>query len=710
MNSDYANNVFYSQPPQPLQQQVEQPQFISPAQLFQQPPAPSPLSHPSQYTSHGRTTSNSGAYNTNNMAPSISANTQPDTAMLLVALAEEYFQAAHEHAPAAALSMTVADVEAYGGLIATGLGCLDTALKHVKLQPRMEANIRLRYAGVLFEETENSMEAETALGKGIALCERNHYYDLKYAMQFLLAQFMAKKNPKASMKALDGHISDAQTYHHYSWVYVFRFLRASHALESGSPTDHHVAVQNLRAVATLASQQNDNAIYLTASLMEALAFLKMPGPDSLQHVQTALAQARSYQHDESCKIPQLVALIHILDLSCAIMKGNSMEMLTKLKEMQMMMDKALQDSSWGTASDVLAIPINRTPKSSHTVSQDTRMILGIGNDGGDNLLMTFLSKKDAYSIAYLLCGMVLLYKNSIERKGLKYLQAGLDSLEGDARSNRSSSGLLPDLVSKRQWRGEISCYFRIYMASCCAGISDWTETKRHLDALKTNLRQFEISLTGPLGHLALYFDGVYHQGIGDLDTALKIFGDTKFNLSTTKSTTLTPANQLERDLSILAALSTLWMLQAKEPKNLDQNAAMKEALEPICANHANMDIRTAFHLIAATVQTDPPIQLIDIKGRLKVALAYANTTTNVQLLCICLSIMCNRFFRGVVGPQAEKSAKAASVQATRTGNALWMSVTDGMLARCYEVQGKLQDAQATLATAQTHAERALPGL
>ncbi len=172
MNSDYANNVFYSQPPQPPQQQVEQPQFISPAQLFQQPLAPSPLSHPSQYTSHGRTTSNSGAYNTNNMAPSISVNTQPDTAMLLVALAEEYFQAAHEHAPAAALSMTVADVEAYGGLIATGLGCLDTALKHVKLQPRMEANIRLRYAAVLFEETENSMEAETALGKGIALCER----------------------------------------------------------------------------------------------------------------------------------------------------------------------------------------------------------------------------------------------------------------------------------------------------------------------------------------------------------------------------------------------------------------------------------------------------------------------------------------------------------------------------------------------------------
>jgi hypothetical protein len=92
--------------------------------------------------------------------------------MLLVSLAEEYFQAAHELAPTAALSRTVTDVDTYEQLIATGLGCLDTALKNVRLPPRLEANIRLRYAGVLFEETENSMEAETALSKGIALCDR----------------------------------------------------------------------------------------------------------------------------------------------------------------------------------------------------------------------------------------------------------------------------------------------------------------------------------------------------------------------------------------------------------------------------------------------------------------------------------------------------------------------------------------------------------
>lgn len=104
---------------------------------------------------------------------------------MLVALAEEYFEAAYTIAPAVSHSMSPADVASYEKLIATGLGCLDTALKQVKLAPRMEANIRLRYAGVLLEETENAMEAETCLSKGISLCERVHIYREKSTISLL---------------------------------------------------------------------------------------------------------------------------------------------------------------------------------------------------------------------------------------------------------------------------------------------------------------------------------------------------------------------------------------------------------------------------------------------------------------------------------------------------------------------------------------------
>lgn len=153
------------------QSQQTQPRFISPAQLFQQPAQAQPMPQymsPQQIFQPRDPAPNTSA----RMAPVRTTTVEIDRPSLLMSLAEEFFDAAHGLASSVALSMTKANVEAYEKLIATGLGCLDTALKNVKLSPRVEANIRLRYAGVLYEETENFMEAETALSRGIALCER----------------------------------------------------------------------------------------------------------------------------------------------------------------------------------------------------------------------------------------------------------------------------------------------------------------------------------------------------------------------------------------------------------------------------------------------------------------------------------------------------------------------------------------------------------
>lgn len=106
------------------------------------------------------------------MAPKQAPVVEVDKAQLLVSLAEEYFASAHELAPTIVLSSSESNIEQYDELITTGLGCLAAALKKLKLSPRVEAKIRLRYAGVLFEETENYMEAETTLSHGISLCDR----------------------------------------------------------------------------------------------------------------------------------------------------------------------------------------------------------------------------------------------------------------------------------------------------------------------------------------------------------------------------------------------------------------------------------------------------------------------------------------------------------------------------------------------------------
>jgi hypothetical protein len=174
MTPGHFNNGYYSQAP--VQPQYQQPQYISPAELLQQQPPPQ--SRPSQQyqrtpqTSSGTRKLSTPTKDTSRVAPAAPVNAQLEMDRLLISLAEEYFEAAHKLAPAVSQSMTAADVDTYSQLIATGLGCLDAALKHVQLGPRVEANIRLRYAAVLYEETENAMEAETTLSRGIALCQR----------------------------------------------------------------------------------------------------------------------------------------------------------------------------------------------------------------------------------------------------------------------------------------------------------------------------------------------------------------------------------------------------------------------------------------------------------------------------------------------------------------------------------------------------------
>lgn len=95
-----------------------------------------------------------------------------ETLPLLLAVAEDCFAKANAAAPSASWAMVKNEVVEHHRLVATGLGCLEVAMKHNKLTPRLEARLCLRYAGILVDETTNIMEAETALTRGIAVCEK----------------------------------------------------------------------------------------------------------------------------------------------------------------------------------------------------------------------------------------------------------------------------------------------------------------------------------------------------------------------------------------------------------------------------------------------------------------------------------------------------------------------------------------------------------
>lgn len=115
-----------------------------------------------------------------------------------------------------------------------------------RLQPRVEATVRLRYASILYEETDNLDEAEDALNKAVRspvqsllllksliephpdstcwkswsapspllsannLTSQNNLIDLKCSMQFLLVKIMYKNSHKAALKMLNTFLAGVE--------------------------------------------------------------------------------------------------------------------------------------------------------------------------------------------------------------------------------------------------------------------------------------------------------------------------------------------------------------------------------------------------------------------------------------------------------------------------------------------------------------------
>lgn len=190
--------------------------------------------------------------------------------------------------------------------------------------------------------------------------------------------------------------------------------------------------------------------------------------------------------------------------------------------------------------------------------------------------------------------------------------------------------------------------------------------------------------------LSIYLTGVYHQGTGNLEAALGIFLDSCFTIPKGSVGGVKVGHQ---ELSLLAGLNRLWIMQHPSCRNDQETLDLIEQLQPHCMNHWNIDLRTAWHNVMAALVTEPTQQLNQQKQHIHAAMAGSKATSNILGAAVTLCIMRSRFFENVIGEQALKSARAAAKQAQRSGNVLWQSVADGMLAHSYEVQGQREEAK-----------------
>ncbi|GAB1197361.1 hypothetical protein APSETT444_006654 [Aspergillus pseudonomiae] len=546
------------------------------------------------------------------MGPQKPAKPAIDYQVLLLAMADEYLNAAHNNGTMVALLKQELEVEEYYKLVATGLGCLEAVLKNWRLQPRVEALVRLRYARILFEETDNDLEAETALSKG------NRMLDLKYSMQHLLARMLHKTNPKASMKAVDGMIQDVEAYRHSAWEYAFRFLRVSLSLSSSGHQDSVAALQHLHKIANMANRNGDKAVSAMSAVIEALAHLQQgSGFDSIEQAQRALAVARSHQlNDELRHIPQLTTLVQMVDICCSLLEYDINQSSQKLKNLQDLMDERLNDPNW-RADGSFSIPLSGSFKSPQDIT------------------------------------------------------------ESMVNANR-----------RVEWRRTLYCNLLLQQVFLACGRTDWDLASKTLKDLRQEVQELGECLPDTVQCLMEYAAGTIAQATGDLKAALDAFQSPFLSLS--PSTSKTARNDPRRDIALLAALNTVLILRDPAHASHFQLPNILATVESFCKGSPNKYIQAAYYLVCATVQTESTIQT---KQFLQQALQSATAISNSQITCMTLTFMSWKYFRGVVGEQAEKSARAGRAMAKKANDRLWVSVTDEMLAETLERQGKNDEAK-----------------
>ena len=627
-----------------------------------------------------------------------------DYQLLLLSLAEEYFAAAYGHGSITDILHRENEMQNYYKLIATGLGCLEAVLKRYTLPPEREAVVRLRYATVLYEETENTMEAEESLSKGISICDRHRFFDLKYDMQHLLARILFQKNPRAAFKFLDGVTKDAEAYQHVAWVYAFRFLKVSLHLELSSHQDLVAALSQLKHVLYLSNHYGDKTVLAIATTLEALTSLKVSNDaESIEQAQRALAGVRSLQLDPKIgQMHQLAILTSFVDLCCHLQNFEPAQVLSKMHTMQNTLKNVDHNRYW-TADGSFAIPI---PNARMPSCKSRRAgIVRKEEDSSLVLIFNWLPREDICTVEYLLSGLAMSHRNMLDgQKSEHILEEGIRRLECASSflnlfevtnyllgANRETSKVPKSITltsAHQQWREEITAYMRLHLAFTLCRRTSWSSARQQ----QAEIRKLQASMAKipePILLLTAYLEGVICQGTGDIENALAIYQSPTLSIHEYRKKPHPSHTHL--DIALLTALNTLLIIRTPTHPLHHTLPALLSFIEHLCLRNPNRQIQAAFHLISATISSSSTILLT--KQSLQSALQLAKQTENKHLICMVLTFMSWKFFRGVVGEQAEKSAKASQTLAQQCKDSLWMSVSAGVFGDTLEAAGRIEEAK-----------------
>lgn len=438
----------------------------------------------------------------------------------------------------------------------------------------------------------------------------------------------------------------------------------------------------------MAYRNGDRAVAAMSAVIEALAHLQQGTSfDSVEQAQRAVAVARSHQlNDELRHIPQLTTLIQMVDICCSVLEHDVNQSSQKLKVMQGLMDESLNDTNWRSDGS-FSIPLSG--KSAGPSSIDTGDILQVQNG---TLLLSFnwLPQHDLYGLCYFLSSVTLSAKNSHDgRKAEKFLHEGQRMIKGSfVDAPREVAESMVSTSRRFEWRRTLYCNLLLQQVFLACARTDWDLARGALAELREATQELGDNLPDTIHCLMEYAAGSIAHATGDLKGALPIFQSLIATL--TSSVNKTAQNDPCRDSAILAAINTALILRDPAHPSHSSLQSIMSTIESFCKNSPNKYIQAAYYLACATVQTGSTIQT---KQYLQQALQSATAINNCQIICMTLTFMSWKYFRGVVGEQAEKSARAGRAMATKANDRLWVSVSDEMLAETLDRQGKEEEAR-----------------
>ncbi|KAF2206992.1 hypothetical protein CERZMDRAFT_71875 [Cercospora zeae-maydis SCOH1-5] len=628
----------------------------------------------------------------------------------LLALSDEYISAAYSMTGSLSGKEVSEDLlDEYQNLLSTGLGCLDSVLKNYRISdPRKEARIRLRYACLLYEETENLTDAEECLSKGISLCERARLTDLKYAMHHLMARIWFKSRKfKTAMKTVERISAEVEKLQLLHWVYAFHFLRVSFGLQI--PDNHHETVSLVRyltALSAVATRHYHVSVQIVAHTIEALVHLRARTSDSINLAIRAMASARMHQlTPEMQAMPQVRALLNYLDVGCSLIRFDRKVADAKVQAMQSELDNGTQGEAWNN-KDACALYISLGHCNDGELEADSGGVFQQASNGEVCLAFAWLTKQQAYAVGYLMSGLSKLDGSTVP-EAAKYLSHVVTM----SRTEPKDLPLSLSAASSR-WQVQVSlrATARLYIAFAFCGISDWPHAINALQAYhEKDIPQLEGPPQAAFATLAVYLDAVVKHGSGDLEAALRLYRSPALQVHLTGSikSDAGPMNPIK----ILSALNSVEILHS-QGKHKEADMLLDWA-EPHCVVTSNSDggehgsraMESLFYMLKAVASQRAGGLIIDTKSILQRSVKAAQGVGNDQLLMCVMNIMTDAWFKNIVGQQAVSSGKSARGLAGKNNNKLWRAVGTRMYADTLELSGQLgqaeemrQDAQRLMAS------------